>query len=304
MFHNLGIKILCLIMALLLWLQAAATSEVEEILRLPVQVVGLPDSLTVVASRLPESISVRVRGSRLQLLSADLFDRQKGSVRLDLEGRAPGRHRYDVSVLDVDAPGTPLDIVPEVSLEIQVEQRVTRELPVELVTAGTLPEGVVFVTKLDVAPLLVEVVGPQSLVDGVESIKTMPLNLDGRASSFSERLSLRAPGPGLTLRPIEIEVTAGVEEIGERVFEAVPLTVLREDNRLRIELVPPHARVIVTGARSVLAALRPEEISALVTIPEGVEGVSEVEAEAVVPDGVLSARVEPQSFQVLAEVDH
>ena len=57
MFQNLGIKSLCLIIASLLWLQAAATTDVEEILRLPVRVVGLTDSLTVVGSRLPDTIS-------------------------------------------------------------------------------------------------------------------------------------------------------------------------------------------------------------------------------------------------------
>jgi YbbR domain-containing protein len=105
------------------------------------------------------------------------------------------------------------------------------------------------------------------------------------------------------LRPVEVEVSAGIEPVEERIFEMVPLTVLREDNRMRIELVPPQARVVVTGARSVLDALSAADINVLVTIPEGVEGVSEVEAEAVVPDGVLTARVEPQTFQVLAEVD-
>ena len=45
--------------------------------------------------------------------------------------------------------------------------------------------------------------------------------------------------------------------VEERLFEGVPLTVLREDDRVRIELSPPQARVIVTGARSYLASLRP-----------------------------------------------
>lgn len=303
MFQNLGIKSLCLLMALLLWLQAAATTEVEEILRLPVIVSGLTDSVVVIKSRLPDTISVRVRGSRLQLLSADLFENRRGEILLDLEGRAPGRHRYDVSVLDVNAPGTPLDVVPAVSLDIQIERRVTRPLPIELVTTGELDEDVVLVTGLELAPAQVEVTGPQSLVDAIQSIATEPFTLDGRKQSFSERIGLSSPGLELQLRPVEVEITAGVEPIEERIFENVPLTVLREDDRVRIELVPSHARVIVTGARSVLQALQAEEISALVTIGQGVEGVSEVAAEAVVPDAVLSARVEPARFQVLAEVD-
>jgi hypothetical protein len=83
-FQNLGIKTLCLLIASLLWLQAAATTDVEEILRLPVRVVGLTDSLTVIGGRLPDTISVRVRGNRLQLLSADLLQDRRGSVDLDL----------------------------------------------------------------------------------------------------------------------------------------------------------------------------------------------------------------------------
>jgi len=302
-FQNIGIKTLCLLIASLLWLQAAATTEVEEIRRLPVEVHGLSDSLSVILSRLPGSISVRIRGSRLQLLSADLFSGERGKVGLDLVGYSPGHHRYDVSVLDVDAPGTPLNIVPEVSLDIHVERRVTRRVPVQLVSSGRLPGGVVFVTDLAVAPATVELVGPESLVVGVEHVTSVSFALDGRRESFSERVQLESPGDELLLRPVEVEVSAGIEPIEERIFEMVPLTVLREDNRMRIELVPPQARVVVTGARSVLDALSAADINVLVTIPEGVEGVSEVEPEAVVPDGVLTARVEPQAFQVLAEVD-
>ena len=167
MFQNLGIKTLCLLIASLLWLQAAATTEVEEIRRLPVEIHGLSDSLTVILSRLPGSISVRIRGSRLQLISADLISQERGRVGLDLVGYTPGHHRYDVSVLDVDAPGTPLDIVPEVSLDIHVERRVTRRVPVHLLSSGQLPDGVVFVTELEVAPATVEMAGPESLVAGV-----------------------------------------------------------------------------------------------------------------------------------------
>ena len=41
---------------------------------------------------------------------------------------------------------------------------------------------------------------------------------------------------------------------------------LREDDSLRIELVPPQARVVVRGASSVLASLRSEDISAVVAL--------------------------------------
>jgi YbbR domain-containing protein len=302
-FKNLGIKILCLLIALLLWFQAAATTDVVEIQRLPVRLSGLTDSLTVIHSRLPESISVRLRGNRLQLLSADFLESQRGFVELDLEGMGPGHHRYDVSVLDVNGPGTPLDVVPEASLDIHVERLVTRQVPVELTSQGALPDGFVFVTDLSVSPSTVEVSGPESLVSGVASVVSARFSLGGRRESFTDRVQLLPPGNELGLRPIEVEVSGGIEPVEERLFEAVPLTVLREDDRVRIDLSPPQARVIVTGARSVLEALRPEEISVVVTIPVGVEGVTEVEAEAVVPDALMSARVEPATFQVLAEVD-
>jgi YbbR domain-containing protein len=302
-FQNLGIKTLCLLIASLLWLQAAATTDVEEILRLPVRVVGLTDSLTVIGGRLPDTISVRVRGNRLQLLSADLLQDRRGSVDLDLTGMGPGHHRYDVSVLDVDAPGTALDVVPGVSLDIHVEHLVSRPVEIRLNRTGSLPAGFVFVTELELSPTEVVVTGPESLLGAITEVETSALSLDGRQQSFSETVPLVPPGEEVVLRPVEVAVSAGVEPVEERIFDSVPLTVLREEDSLRIELVPPQARVVVRGAKSVLAALRSEDISAVVTIPEGVEGVTEVSAEAVVPDDVISARVEPATFQVLAGAD-
>ena len=301
MFENLGVKLACLFIALLLWVQVASNVEVEQMVRLPLRVEGLADSLAIHEDELPATVSVRIRGSRLQLLLADIVSRELGRVTLDLTGLGPGRHRYDVSVLDVRVNATALEVVPPVSLDLQVLRKVQRLVPVRLVTEGELPEGFVLAGRAESIPSRVEVSGPEDRVETVESVRTRAVRLGRRRASFRERVPLVPPGPGLALHPVEVDVEIGVDAVIERRFEDVPVTVLSDLPAPWITVVPTSAAVVVRGARSVVEALAVEEVSVLLPIDETIRGVAQVAAQVAVPDGIVSFSVEPATFQVIVD---
>ena len=299
MLSNLGIKLICLLVALLLWAQVASNVAVEQLVRLPLEVAGLSDSLAVATSRLPESVTVRIRGNRLQLLASDLVRRDLGRVQLDLSAVGPGVHRYDISVLDVRVAATPLEVVPPVALELDVQRLVSKFVPVRLILIGDLPDGVAMAGRPELVPARVTVSGPRSLVEPVEEVQSEALRLARRRTSFTQRVPLVAPDRDLRVRPIEVEVAVGIDEIIERVFEDVPVTVLSEIEPERVSLEPTMVRVRVSGAVGVVNALTLDEVSVLVPIGSSVMGVAQVPAQAVVPDGLLVTGLEPSSIHVL-----
>lgn len=299
MFSHLGIKLLCLLVAVLLWAQVASTVDVEQIVRMPVEVVGLADSLAVASSRLPESISVRIRGKRLQLLASDLVRQDLGRVQIDLTAVGPGRHRYDVSVLDVRVSATPLEILPPVTLDLEVQKLVSKLVPVRLVMTGEPPAGHAVAGRPEILPSNVTVSGPQRQVDAVKEVVSEELRLARRRASFTQRVPLVDPGRDLRLRPIEVEVAVGIDEIIERTFEDVPVTVLSDLAPERISLDPTTVRVRVTGAVGVVQSMRVDEVSVLVPIGAQVKGVALVPVQTVVPDGIEVTGVEPGSIHVL-----
>jgi YbbR domain-containing protein len=284
-----------------LWVQVASDTDIEEMARLPLRIEGLADSLSVAESTLPDNVSVRIRGSRLQLLLADLVQRELGRVTLDMNGLGPGRHRYDVSVLDVRVNATPVEVVPAVALDIVVERRVRKMVPVRMRTEGELPDGYTRVGREEISPARVEVTGPESEIQSVEEIATLPVRLGRRRASFQEQVALVVPDPDLAVRPVEVEIAVGIDELIERDFTEVPVTILSGLDGEWTTVEPTSARVRVRGAASVVRALRAEEVSVVVPIDDGIRGVAQVAAQVAVPDGVLGFTVEPATFQVIVD---
>lgn len=303
MFDRVGVKIICVVVALLLWIQVASTVTVEKLVRLPLTVVGLPDSLAVRRSALPDEIGVRLRGTRLQLLLSDVVSRDLGHVQLDLTGQGVGRHTYELSVLDAVVNATALEIVPATTLVIDIQEWVQSDVPVHLSMVGELSDGLALATNPEITPATVKVSGPRSLVEGLHEVRTADLDLRRHRESFQEVLKLIDPSEDLTIRPVEVQVSIGIDEIVERQFREVPVTVLSDLDASRIHLEPTHAQVHVRGAAAAVNALAAEDVEVVLHIDATAIGVSEVGAQVILPDGPLSASLEPNTFQVVVDSD-
>ena len=72
-FRHLGLKVLAIMLASVLWFTVAGEHVVERSLRVPLAVRNLPPNLEIVGD-LPEAVDVRVRGSAAQLSRLDAGD--------------------------------------------------------------------------------------------------------------------------------------------------------------------------------------------------------------------------------------
>ncbi len=72
-FRHLGLKVLAIVLASVLWFTVAGEHVVERSMRVPLAVRNLPPNLEIVGD-LPESVDIRVRGSAAQLSRLDTGD--------------------------------------------------------------------------------------------------------------------------------------------------------------------------------------------------------------------------------------
>lgn len=118
---RVGLKLVCLLAALVLWLQVAATTVVDDTVAMPLQAVGLRDGTAPASGDLPRSIRVRVRGSKLQLVAHRYFGQRVGIVVVDLARPAPGSIvERDVGTEDVRSELSALSIAPPVRLRVRM----------------------------------------------------------------------------------------------------------------------------------------------------------------------------------------
>lgn len=300
MTRNLTVRIVCVLLALVLWAQAASQQEVEKVVELPLKLVDLSDSLAIRRSTIPPVVWVRLRNSKFRFLLHDLFHRGRGEVDVSLASVGEGEFQHDISVREVIVDGTPLGVESPSTLHLRVYPKESLSLPVRVVLDGRLDEGMILAGRPAVTPSQVIVEGPAPVVESLDHINTMPVKVSHRTHSFRETVDLKSPDPDLKLLPREVDVSLSIDEIIERNFANIPLSVASDlVDSTRLVVQPELAQVRLSGPARVLNALGPQDISVVLQIGQKASGVYQIRPEVLAPEAVLSTQVDPPSFQVI-----
>ena len=125
--RHIGLKVMSIALAALLWLVVAGEQTVERALRIPLEFTNMPAQLEPVGEP-PTVVDVRVRGSsgRLSRIAAGEL-----VAVVDLQGARPGQRLFHVSGSDVRAPfGVEVLQVAPSSLYMTFEPSATKVVPV------------------------------------------------------------------------------------------------------------------------------------------------------------------------------
>ena len=133
----------------------------------------------------------------------------KAEVTVDLSTQK-ANFQADLRVLAYDAKGVRLNDVgidhTNVSVSIAISADVTQRLVAIIPrTEGTTSSGH-YLAGITVSPLTIEVTGPQDLLNGLDSITTTPVFLNGIFGTFTQSVNLVLP-PGVTARINKVTVT-------------------------------------------------------------------------------------------------
>lgn len=295
--------LLAFILAVVIWATAVRVSDPVEArtLEVPVSIVGKEADAEVLSTP-PESVLINLQGpvSALdQLTPADF------SATIDLSEVPYGEIEVPIQVEGGGELVDILSVFPETA-ELQLEQIVTREIPVDLQIRGEVARGH-RITDTRVEPESIQVTGPADRVDQIAESRVI-IFLDNEREDISE---LRRPTfydmrgdvastVGLTLNPREVEVIVPVQELAG--FAEKPITVdwvgePAPGYRLLDVKVEPSS-VQVTGAPGILEGLR------LQTEPIDITGLDETTSQEMaldLPEGV--GLVELQPILVTIEIE-
>src|SRR5437867_5982274 len=100
LFDNLGLKLVALLLALLVYLNVYTDRPATLIVSFPLQVVDLADSLSL-SGPVPASVQAELRGGGKQLLRMRLTEPQ---VKLSLAGVGVGRFERALTPADLPLP--------------------------------------------------------------------------------------------------------------------------------------------------------------------------------------------------------
>jgi YbbR domain-containing protein len=262
-FRHLGLKVLAITLASVLWLTVAGEHFVERSLRVPLAVRNLSQELEI-SGDLPATVDVRIRGSAAQLSRLD-----PGEVvaMLDLANARTGTRLFHLRADEVRVPyGLEVAQVVPSTLSLDLEKSVKRTVPIVPAIDGDPAPGYV-VGRMSSEPSTVQIEGPESRVRHVSEATTEPVQVDGKSERVRDVVTVGVSDAAVRLvQPQSATVIVDISPAPvEREISGVPVRVRNLGQGLPTpRLVPEVAHVVIRGPHEELTTVRPDAILAFV----------------------------------------
>lgn len=210
---NVASIVLAILLALAIWIIATQQENpVEEAAfdsEIPIEYAGLADGLTITNEpSQTATVSLRVQQNTLSNLSQNDF-----RVVVDLSGLDAGEYTDLPVVAGVNAQAIIIGTDPA-AVDVSIEEVREREMPIQLNTLGSLPNGYTM-GQIELDPRSVVVSGPRSKVELISEIRA-EADIDGLRDTFTNSLRLVALDSegnavqDVTISPPEVATTVPI----------------------------------------------------------------------------------------------
>ncbi len=296
--ENIGIKIVSILFAILLWLYVTAQIGERQTFKVPLDLVNIPESLAV-AGEAPKEISVTVRGPRSELMKLRFLSRIRGTVDLGAAKRGRVVVPLSPAILNLPAgfPAGDATIDAPKSLSLDFERIVSAYVTVTPVFRGAVPPEMILVGQPTVSPPVVLVRGSAGDMSGLAAVETDPIDLRGRRSGFSQDVAVRA-GERREARPRGVRVEIEIARRAVRTMQGIPPTLLQVEEGFQVEWSPPTASLVVEGPEDLVGRLVNDDCSIVLSVPPGARGTVWIKPEVLVPQGIDTFTIDVDSFEV------
>ncbi len=207
--HNLGLKVLSLAAAVLLWAAVAREQVAEVMLNVPIEFHNPPENLEISSETIP-AVQVRLRGTvgRVRELSPS-----EVHVIVNLDGVEPGERTYDLGPSRVRVPDRVevVQVIPG-QFRISLDQRASRQVEVHPRVTGSFASGY-GIRRVLPEPQMVTITGPARHVQEVDAAITDPIDATGVVGRATFTTHAYVTDPMVRLaNPTPIRVTVITEK--------------------------------------------------------------------------------------------
>lgn len=183
---NLGTKLISIAIAVVLWFVVLASRNVEVTKEIPLEVITPND--IVASNEIPDRVAFRLSGPKVFLRT--ILDRRDEPIRVNLSGAKPGLVTYRFFSDNIHLPiGVKVMSINPTAILIKLEYVKRREVPVRVTLQGAAPEGM-RVVHTELKPPTVRIKGPESKVDSVTEVSTLPVDLSEFKQSTEKEVAL------------------------------------------------------------------------------------------------------------------
>lgn len=277
LFSNIELKIFSLLIAVTLWILVRGEQRTDIYVNVKVELKNVPSHL-IVTNKSRESLNIHLNGPK-QLL-AKINEKYFEPYLCDLAKASSGEFTcmIEQSQLKTDEGVNVVDVTPR-EIVMKIETVMTKKVSIVPDIVGGLEPGYEL-EGFDVYPENVTLIGPRSVVNFIEELKTGAIDISRRKRSFVDKVPLVLPSEFLQ---IEEETDLAVvnvkirEESLSTIMDDVPLRLEDETGLWRLKSL--STQVKVSGIAGKVNDVRKEEIEIVALVPPGKENQLRAEAE-------------------------
>ncbi|MGD9588807.1 MAG: YbbR-like domain-containing protein [Pyrinomonadaceae bacterium] len=271
-------KLFALAITFALWVGVTGLSQptVQRMSGIPLSL-RLSSNVEVTNSPIQE-VDIVISGDKRkvdQIVKNDLI------ISVDLTDILPGDRVVQLSPdnVSISLPnGIKLDEIQPRRIAVKLEPVEEKEVAVNAVTEGAVPEGFEVYGGPAITPAKVRVRGPANLVRSLASVTTDKIDLSNKTADFTARqVSVNVSNPKATLLETLVDVSFRIGE--RRIEKAFSVPVAGEPRR--------RVNVVLYGGRSLFEGITAEDLSVEIT-----KDASGAETSRVILPSSLTDRVE------------
>jgi len=294
--RNLGLKVLSVALAVLLWYMVAGQKQAERSLRVALEFQNIPEQLELIGEP-PSTADIRVRGASGalgQLRSGDLV------ASMDVASARVGRRMFHLTPEDVTVPTgiRVLSVVPS-TVTLTFERSASKVVPVVPQIEGDPAPGFIK-GDVHVTPREVEIVGPESIVKGMTEATTEPVVLTNARARMRDVVTIGVLDPVVRLRiPRSAVVTVEIVPAPtERTVDGVPVSVRGSGSGRTARVSPETVAVRIRGAGPTVRQLQPHQVAIYVDVSGRRPGTYNLPVQPAAGGLVSVVAIEPESVRV------
>jgi YbbR domain-containing protein len=263
-FRHIGLKLLSITLAVLLWMVIAGEETVERGLRVPLELQQFPPGLDLLGD-VPTTADVRVRG-----VSGTLSRLSPGDIVavLDLRGARAGERLFHLTPEQVRVPfGVEVVQVTPPTVAVAFEKTASRVIPIRPAIEGK-PAAGYLVGRSTADPPTVEVEGPESAVRRATEALTEPVSVAGAVRPVQETVTVGTLDPAVrvkTNRTTSVTVQIVPAPLEQTVRDR-PVLIRNLAENLSALVIPYEVDVTLRGSREALARIQPDDATAFVDL--------------------------------------
>jgi YbbR domain-containing protein len=206
--ENWGIKLISLGLSLMLWFYVTSKGKTEMTLTVPLELRNIPQNMVVVGP-VASSLEVRVQGQ--ERLLRDITTDKKLVGILDLSMTKEGENAVRLSPDDISRPSD--IVVTHMSLsevKVRLEPLIRKTFRLKPIVHGAPASGY-RLKNVVITPPKVTVEGPSSVVTMLDSLQTMPIDIQGAAENRTIEPKIDYQGQSMKLIEKNVEALIVIE---------------------------------------------------------------------------------------------